>query len=257
MNDQPGEATGIGHNRPPSEAETREAELLVQANDLIANANRWRTERPSITDEEMAGAARRFCAQLQEIAAALEENRDALRKPFNDAAAAITNRYRDPLSMIDLALRGMRLPLTQWLQREKDRLAAARADKQKAADAAIAEAARLAHEAEQPGATVQAAHAAREAERRAAQLTDEALSIPTRPQIRDELTPAPAMSLHRRWRARITDEGRAARSYRDDPMVKTATNDAVKRAANRDARLHKDESKAKPGVQYYVEENAQ
>ena len=66
----------------------------------------------------------------------------------------------------------------------------------------------------------------------------------------------PAMSLRATWRARVIDETAALRAYAKHPDVRAAALAQVVKTATREARLQKDKTKAKPGIEYYVEERA-
>jgi hypothetical protein len=245
---------GPGHNQPPPDEPSQE-DLFQRAMDLVANANRWRAERPAITNADMAGAAQRFILQLRAVRDDLKAKLKEVLEPIANAEALARMRFRDPLAMVDVALNGVVLANTAWLKSESDRLDAERRKQEREADEAIAEAARLSHEAQKPGATVEAELAATRAEERAADLTDKALSIPERPQIRDDQAPR-AMSLRSNWKARITNEQVALKSYAKHPDIRRAALAQVLKTATREARLQKDPTKAKPGVEYFNDERA-
>jgi hypothetical protein len=242
------ERPGQGHNQPP-------VDLFNRATELVKNANRWRTERQTIVDEEMAGAAARFIAQLRAARDDLRDQFTTERKPFDDAIFNLRQKYNDPLALIDIALNAMVLLNTDWLRRKRDRLEDEKRRQQEKADAAIAEAARLSHQASQPGATVEQEHAAAEAEERAAQLTEAALDPAERAQVRDDQT-ARAMSLRSNWQAVIVNDELAINSYRRHPDVRQAILTQIKKTATREAKLQKDPTKAKPGIEYVNNERA-
>lgn len=131
-------------------------------------------------------------------------------------------------------------------QTELERVAA---EGQAAADLERVEAERQAA-ARAAAAAEEANKAAKEAERLAARKTETAA-------IRTGAVGSRAMTLRTYWSATIEDETAAIDSYRAHPTVRKAMLAAVLQAANEDARIAKDESKAPAGVRFVKEERAQ
>jgi len=86
------------------------------------------------------------------------------------------------------------------------------------------------------------------------------VAIPDRPRIKDDQS-AKAMSLHSNWKARIIDEPLAVKSYGPHPDVKIAVSNArlaaITKVATSDAKKHRDQKMAKPGIEYFNDERAQ
>lgn len=248
-------AGGMGHNQPPTETD----ELLKRLDELVANANRWRADRPVIVDQEMAGTAQRFIIQLRDIRGAMEKNLKEITKPHDEAIVAAKLRFRDPLALVGLALNGMALANTVWLQKQRDELEEQRRRAEAEAEEALAEAERLRQEAQKPGATVQDELAVARAEERVADITDRALSIPDRPRIKDDQA-ARAMSIRTFWKARVINQNLAIKSYKSNLEVKTAVRAAalaqITKIASNEARFSKNPADAKPGIEFYTDERA-
>ena len=204
---------GIGHNQPTLDPVERMREL-------VANANRWSSERPEITDAELAGIAQDFLKQLRQNRDDLEASMKAERKPHDEAVAAIRVKYRDPLELIGIAINRMREKLAPWLKREQDRLDAESAERARRARDAAAQADAAREAAHQTG-TVESELQAQ----RAAQQLEEAQRAAAKPvgraRVRGELSDR-ASSLRVTHFAAVIDEDKALRSYAKDPTVRAA-----------------------------------
>lgn len=235
-------APSLGHNRPP------EPTPLERASDLVANANRWTTERPTITDEEQAGAAQDFVGQLRDVRADLEVALKAERKPHDDAIGAIRIKYRDPLELIGIALLKMNGLLAPWLEAKDARLRRDAEERQRQADAAKQAAERATTAALQDG-SVEAELEARRRIEEANKLEVAAAKPVGRAQVKGDYSDR-AMSLREYWSAQVTDETLALRSYAKHETVRRAALTQALREANKLARELKDESKAPPGFKF-------
>lgn len=241
------ETAGIGHNRPPADAFTR-------ADELVANANRWITERPEIVNEEQAGACQLAIDQLLTVKVDLEAAEKAERSPHDQAIGEIRVRYRKPLELVGIATDRLRVIAGRWLAAKQDRarLEAEAREKEAAEAKAKAEEARRAL-ASQP--SIENELAARDAAVEAERLDQTAAKAPARAQIKGDYATR-AMSLRVTWSAEIIDEALALRSYAKHPAIRAAALVAVRQTASKEAREMKDESKARPGVRFVKTEKA-
>lgn len=243
----------IGDNNPP------EPTSLERAEDLVILANRWLTERPEITDDDMAAKATDFVTQLRKASKTLDLDKAAAKSPHKHAIDVIDATYRHPTSKLALALDAMRLKLTAW----GDVLT----KRQEAAQNARAEEARRAqHEAEKAsleadialekgGNVIEAQLAARDAQERAAEAIV-AVVAPAEPvRIRGEFSER-AMGMRTTWHAEITNWDVALRKYRNHPVVHQALREAVLAVATQVARHAKDESAAPPGFRFFKTQKA-
>jgi hypothetical protein len=232
---------GLGHNQPPSDP-------LERAGELVANANRWIKERPEIADEEQAGSCQLAIEQLRTVKADLEAAEKSEREPYDKLIGAIRIKYRDPLSLVGIALTRLQQIAGAWLTKKRDRAQAEAAMRQRAAE----EAAQKANEAiEKAVAEPSVEHdlAAQKATAEAEEANAAAGRGEGRAQIKGDYA-GRAMSLHAYWSAEITDEALALRSYAKHPDIRAAALVAVRKVAGKEARTLKDETKAKPGIRF-------
>jgi hypothetical protein len=237
-----------GHNQPPP------SDALERAADLVSNANRWRSERPEIANEEQAGAASTFVEQLRKVRDDLEADQKAMTEPYESTIYAIKLRYRDPRDLVRLALDAMQKLSTQWLDKVKARLQREADERSAAAEEAQRKATTLASFAKGEG-TVEADLAAQRAVEEAARLKKAAAKPVERPSVKGDYSNR-AMGLRQFWHAEITNEQDALRSYAKHPKIREAALIAVRRQANLDARSEKDASKAPKGVAFVATEKA-
>jgi hypothetical protein len=241
-------APGIGHNLPSA---------VDRADPLLANANRWRAERPEIDSEDIAKVGDDFIAQLRTLAADLEAEQDRETEPHEHEITAIKLRYRDVRAKVKLALDGMLAMASRWLVKKRDLDAAAAAEKKRIADEKIAEAVRLDEEANKAGASVEAQLAAQRAHEAAENSIRAAVAPPKRPRMKGDYSPR-ALGLVPRWHAEVDDVRLAFRHYgKIDQRLQADVEEAVKAAANRDARAKKREDAAPAGVRFVKRETAQ
>ncbi|HTE38031.1 MAG TPA: hypothetical protein VK634_17095 [Reyranella sp.] len=240
---------GAGHNSGEKPS------LLQSTTALIETANRWIIERPVILDEAMSKKATDFFTQLRDMGVALKAERDKLEEPLKREVAAIHARYADPLTLIDMALKPLRAASSAWLDKEKARLAAEKAEQDAAAKRLRDEALRLTQQAAEeqftPGSNyletqLRADHFAKSA--RAAEKVAARKIEPAR--ARGDFAPR-ALALHTRWAARIVDEVLALKFYAKHPVVRAAAVEAALKLANAEARTAKDAAKAPPGVEFF------
>lgn len=247
---------GLGHNNPPSEFQAAFDTVKGRVEKIAEVGNRWLTERPEITDADMAGKCTDFIAQVNAALKDVEAARRAEKKPHEDAAKAVDARFR-PLGDLLGKIKEMLQPrLTAWLRKEQDRIAAEKAEAERKAREAQQEAERKAREAEEaaqkPGAdALGAAIAAEEAKKRAAEEAKSA-ATPIRAQAKGDYGTR-AASLRTYYSAQIVDVMKALRAFKDHPDVVAA----LQKAANEAAREAKgDLSKAPSGVVFVAEQRA-
>jgi len=240
----------LGHNQPP------EPSPIERTSALVDNCNRWLAERPEITDPEMAGAAQRFTIQLRQLRDDLAAALKAERAPFDLAIEGLKITYRDPQELVRIALDKMEVKNRQWLKRETDRLDAERAERKRLADAARYEAQEAEQLAQAPGASVETQLAAQRAHDAAAEAADTAARTPTKARTRDDFAPR-AMSLHARWKAKITNERDALKHYAKHPDIRAAALAEIVTVATKLAKAVKgDATKQPPGIEFWNDEKA-
>jgi hypothetical protein len=241
------DAPTLGHNQPPDDPFERAAEL-------VANANKWIAERPVIEDDEQAGAGQLAIDQLNKAKEDLEAAREKEREPHDLAIVAIRTRFRDPLELIGIAKTRLQQIMGLWLSKKRDRLAAEKAEQERIAQEARDRAnAAIVEAVTQP--SVEADLKARRATEDAAKLSKLAAKPTGRAQVRGDYSDR-AVSLRENWRAEITDETLALRSYAKHPQIRTAALAKIVKVASAEAREFKDESKAKPGTKFLRTEKA-
>ena len=107
-----------GHNHPPDSLDA----LQARVDELTATADRLATERPVITDADMAEKCATFIGQLQAEWKAIEKIRKAEKAPHTKAGKAVDAKYQ-PMIAVIAKCKDMLNPLrTAWLQRvERER----------------------------------------------------------------------------------------------------------------------------------------
>lgn len=236
---------GIGHNRPSP---------IERAKDLVKVANAWATGVPAIRDAEQGGRAQDFVGQLREVKAALEAAEKDERKPHDSAIATIRVKYRDPLALIGIAYTRLQALLTPWLDKERDRLAAEKAAREREAER-LAQEANAAIEKAVTDPSIEAELAARRATEVATVAARVAERPVERPTVKGELS-SKATSLREFWKGEVVDEAVALRHFAKHPKVRAVALAEVKRLVGQLARETKSESAAPPGCRFYKEERA-
>jgi hypothetical protein len=239
-------APTLGHNRPPAPTP------LDRATELIANANRWIAERPSITDEETAGLGQGFMQQLRDCRADIEAAQQEEREPHDTAIAAIRARYRDPLALVDIALRKMGELLAPFLKAKDDRLRREAEERNRIALEAQHRADRALERARATG-TVEDQLTMERAAEEADAARKAAGRAPKRAQLKGDYSPK-AMSLREYWSAEVVDDALARQSYAQHPEVLEAQLAAARKIAGREARAAKREDAAPPGFRFVKRE---
>lgn len=161
-------ASMMGHNQPPTDIY---APYRDRTNDIVEAANVWFKTIKEITDEPTAKAADDFLAQIRDELVAIDTDRKKINKPHDDAVIANNNAFRPMVALLTKSKELLSPLKTKWLQREKDRLARERAEKEAAALKAMQEAEEAARKA---ASSVEAAVHADEAQERASDLLDQA-----------------------------------------------------------------------------------
>ena len=130
----------IGHNNPPSSP----FELATESVDLVyLEAKNWMDGDP-IENQDQADAVSKLLDQLRQVKKGVDEARVTEKKPFDDAAKEVQERYKPLLTKCDNAAAACKITLTPWLEkldaekRQKEAEARAEADRlAKEAQAAI------------------------------------------------------------------------------------------------------------------------
>jgi hypothetical protein len=263
---------GIGHNQGPGILE------LERAAELVANANRWVTERPEITDADMAGTAQGFVDQLRAASKELETARRAEKKPLEDQVKAIDDKYRDPAALLKLALDKLLRLSSAWLAKEKARKDEEARKVREEADRKRREAeeaaAKAAEEAKKKGGNaLEAELAATRAQEEAEAARKLAEKKPERAQVKGDYS-ARAMTLRTYWHAKLAVERPAGNAgadafkafevnralvlkhYAKSPAARDAMIEACLRIAGDEARKAKSAEAAPPGLVFFKEEKA-
>jgi hypothetical protein len=129
--------SNIGHNNPPSSP----FELATESVDLIyLEAKNW-MDGEAIENQAQADAVSTILDQLRQVKKGVDEARITEKKPFDDAAKEVQERYKPLLTKCDTAASACKSTLTPWLEKLD-------AEKRAKEAAAKAEAERLAKEAQ-------------------------------------------------------------------------------------------------------------
>lgn len=211
-----------------------------RVNNLVEAANVWAKALSEIKDAETAGKCEDFLTQLRAEWGAVEAQRKTDKKPHDDAAKAVQERYTPLLALLETAALMMKGLKETWLQHEKKRIA-------EAAKAAAEEAERTAKAAADAaaaaGTTVQsvvAVEATAKAAEKAAKTA--ARMAAARPMVKGELSQR-SSGLVVRWSAEITDYGEALAHYMDNARIR----ECVQALADADVKAQKEKSDI-PGV---------
>jgi polyhydroxyalkanoate synthesis regulator phasin len=268
---QPFDRYGPGGNLPPEPTVIERAEALIPACDD------W-TAKGEINEDE-ARVLTEFLEQLRKMRVVLKAGAVADRQPHLDALAAIRATVAHLMEPHEQALEeigrrnGIVLPKIELAieriagsKRMTGLLAAFMARKQKQLDDAAAaqrkaaeDAERLAERAKDRASTSGTIDDAIEAERAieaAEEARGDAGRRPVRARVKGDLA-GKATALHAYWSAKIIDWPKARKHYRTKPAVVKACDDAIKAAADKDARDTKDPALAPDGVEFIKREQAQ
>lgn len=230
------------HNNPPDP-------LVIEADERIDTAEKWLTERPEITDAEMADKASFFITQVAATHKALDDQRLEEGRAFKAAQEA---KYSKPLSMLVSAKDKLTKLRRAWLLKEEARLEAERKAREEAARKAAEEVERARIAAEKSKSPLRAEAALEEAQQRAEEAAAAVEQVPEKAQIRGQYT-TKAVGLREVWGAEIVDFTQAFKTYKKRPEVVNAIKDAMEKVAKADAQKAKDINAAPAGVKYTVE----
>lgn len=242
MNTENTEHPMMGHNL--------RADIKQRSDDMEAIGKRWVDERPVIEDEEMAGKARDFLAQLGKLKTAAKAAHGDEKKPHLEAGREVDTYYKG-IQAVVTRLHSMINPLlTTWLQKlEAERQAKLKAEQEEAER--IAQEAEAAKEkAEKEGgydnavAAEEAEEAAEEAQETVAKTEKETTSVA------GDLA-SRASSLRTFYSAKVVDHAAALHYFKDDPRVV----EAVQTCANGIAREQK-ENLSVPGLELVTKQKA-
>lgn len=243
-----GERPPKDHNQPPEP-------IFLEAEERVAAANRWLTERPEITDDDMADKAGGFLKQCAATWTKLDGERKAEKRAYEIALYA---KYEKPLDLLARAKAAIDIKIKAWLKVKADKLAEEKrqqeAEAERIRQEAEAATRRAEAEAKKKGGNVLEAQAAADA---ATQRAEEAALVAARPVERAQVKgthTGRAMSLRTYWDARIVDEQKALRSYAKHPDIRAAALAAIVKVAKAEAVREKDPAKAKDGIEFFSEE---
>lgn len=240
---------GIGDNNPPEP--TPFERLKVEADERIDTANRWITERPTITDSAMAEKATGFRDQLAATYKATEAQRKADKEPHMLAAKAVDAQYAPVLSLLESAGKAIKAKITDYLVAEQAKADAERRAREEAAWQARIQAEKDKYAAEEAakGGDVLRAQATAEASAKAAADAAKAAEEPVRATIKGDYN-ARAVTLRSSWSAEVTDEAGALKHYAKHPQVRAAALAKALDLATADAKALKDATRAPPGFRF-------
>lgn len=236
---------GIGHNQPPADIY---APYCDRTNDLVEAANQWLKTVKEITDEPTAKAADDFLNQIKEELAAIDKDRKAINAPYEAKVKANNDAFRPIVALLDKAKLLLSPLKVKWLQREKDRLAKERADKEAAALKALRDAEDAAKRAT---ASVEAAVLADELQAAAdTAMAASAAADKAKASVKGDYAQR-ASGLRTYWKAEITSFRQAMLHYETHPKMQ----ELVQELANADARTDKSQMQV-PGCKPISEDRA-
>lgn len=222
-------APAIGHNNPPEPTPFEIFEARVA--ELQATGNRWATERPEITDDDMAATARDYQAQVTAEEKAAEALRRGINKPLEEQVKANNARFATPMATLAACKTMIGQRLAAYLQKVRQLQDEERRRKEAEALKARQEADRLAREAaggkgDVIGAQVRAdeARAASDAAFKAADQAARAAPV-----VRGQFA-TKAASLRTLWKFEITDPALVPREWLT--VDESKIGQAVRRSAN-------------------------
>lgn len=245
----------MGGNNPPGKME------LERHAALMATVESWVASRPEIVDTDEAIAAQGFVDQLRTLKKDLGGAQKVELAPHETAISEVKAKYRGPLDVLEHFLKQLLEKSGAWIVKERARVAAEKATQEAEAKRLRDEAERLEREAREAAhvadanvaeeahvAAVGAAVAAKAAEKVAVKKV-ETVTIKGSGATR-------ALTMRAYWRAEVTDEAEALRSYAGDPIVRAACLEVALRLANERARTEKREDAAPAGFRFIKDERA-
>lgn len=256
----------LGGNHPPEPI----SPSIERAQELVATTDKWITERPEITDEDIANRARDFVEQLRKASTALDDEHEIEKAPHLKAGKAVDDKFRTPRASIKLALDAMKLKLGTWMEKQRAKAAAAavlaaqEAERKRKEAEELAEAARLA--AETKGASPIAAQLrAEEALEVAEQAEQVAAQGPAPTRVAGNFS-SRSMGLRTTWHARlkvVTDPkeqdaltSALLKHYAKNRAARDAMAAACLAIADKQAKLDKRTDTAPPGIEFFSKSTA-
>lgn len=238
----------MGANNPPEP-------IFAEADERIANANRWLTERPEITDDDMADKAGGFKNQCAGTWTKMDNDRKAEKRAYE---TALQVKYGPPLDLLARARDAIDLKIKAWLRVKADRLAEEKRREEENAEHLRQEAAaaiKLAEdEAKKKGGNVLQAQAAAEALTRKAEDAAIEAARPVEKAVVKGTYTTRAMGLKTYWDAKIVDEQAALKAFAKHPDIRAAALAAILKIVKAQATATKDAAKAPNGVEFFSEE---
>lgn len=248
---------GIGGNFPPEPIDI--TPFKEKVDERIGIANRWITERPTLTDADMADRANGFKTQLSDLRKEIDKARRDRKKPHEDAADAVDQQFKPLLDLIDRAYKAMGERLTAYLQEEQRKANEERRRQAEEAQRRRQEADEAAQRAREEatrtgGNALQAEQEADAAARLAAEAEKEAAK-PVKVQLRGDFGRR-AAGLRTTWRAEVVDEKEALKTYGKHPVVRAAALKAALELATAEAKVAKRADAAPAGFKFIADQKA-
>jgi hypothetical protein len=212
---------GIGHNRPPESVYDVDAleSAKAEAERIAKTTTEWAEAHPVIKAENVASVANDYLKQISDHHKVVDAARAAAKAIHDRRAAEVQAAYRPVLNDLELCAKVIRGLHNNWLKSETDRLAAERLAKEAEAREAQRRADQLAEQAQAGGRSVVAnMMEAQKAADKAEEARKAAAAVPQRAQTRGALG-GRTRSLVTHWYAKIMDQDRLYRHFRDHEAV--------------------------------------
>lgn len=239
-----------GHNNPPPFDPDVLADLARRTDEFMAASTSIRQKAVPIQSEEHAALLTDHIGGLRGLTKQVDEARKAAKKPHDDAGKAVQEAFMPLLDRIKRALDFMLAEQTAWLNKKAAEERARKAEEERRAAEARAEAERLAREAAASGdfdAEARAAAAQEEAEKLAKQAA-KAVTVNQG----SATGAARTVGLVKVREAKITNINLLFLHYRDRPEVA----ETLLRLANADIRAKDVDDNLIPGIEILETESA-
>jgi hypothetical protein len=247
----------IGANNPPGKVE------LERHAELMATVEPWIASRPEIEDSDEATAAQGLIDKLRTLGKDLAKAQKLELVPHEEAVAEVKAKYRGPIDALDVPLKQLLKKAGDWITKKRARVAAERTAQEAEAKRLRDEAARLERESQEASrkaaSDIEGAHEAARVAHTAATVAKTAekavAKMPDKVIIKGSAG-TKSVNLRAYWRAEITDEALALKSYEGHPATRKACLDVALQLANESARASKSEDAALAGFRFIKEERA-
>ena len=235
-----GQDIGIGHNSGEA-ADT----FKDRVNEFGKAAVEW--GKAEINDDATAEQLNDFITGARKLRKEIDEARVALKKPHDDAAAAVQAAFKPLMDAVDKAGKAGKALLTSYAQRKEAELRRQQEEEMRRAAEAEAAAQAKAAEATAEGDFVAAAEAETKVEEAAKELDQ--VQKPVKAQVKSASGAGRTQSMRTYRTAKMTNPTQAVAYYRTHPQV----TDLVQQLANADLRRAKGEPVTIPGFEIIEE----